>query len=378
MNHKAIFLAVIVFALVVMLPSANEVVAQGPSSTGGTISYSGRLNNVAGRSVSDGMYAFTFALYDAEKDGNLLWSETQTAISVKGGAFTARLGSVAPFPKEARISQGWLSVSVRGPGETNFTTLLPRQEFSTALAASPSSPTTGAACPHTHLAESWDGDTTANPPIWAGLSVVSTTDGGTGLYGAANNGIDAWGVDGVSTYGIGVRGYSTVGVALDAEGNGVIKSTADSTMWLSPHSMIIRDSDNLVILPGQNGEMTIYNVEGTEDKYLSIPVSALGVLFGTPIRVKSLNVCYVAGSSAKIRATAVTKNDGGTGYIDYLKEVTDRNSTTRTCYTVNASSPFKPIDNSTWVQFNIAFTDNSSNARVIIYSVALTLSELSN
>jgi hypothetical protein len=76
-----------------------------------------------------------------------------------------------------------------------------------------------------------------------------------------------------------------------------------------------------------------------------------------------------------IRLVTVTKNNSGTGYTDYIKEIADRNVATRTCYTLSASAPLKAIDNSTWAQINMAFTDASANAKVTIYSIALTVTE---
>lgn len=218
MNQKVFFFAVILLALLVVLPSASGVVAQGPAPDGRTISYSGRLSNDASQVVSDGVYAFTFALYSDAKDGNLLWSETQTGVTVKGGAFTTSLGSVTPLPKEARISNAWLTVSVRGPGETNFTTLAPRQALNTTILAAPASPAVGPSCPHTHWGETWSGTgvglhliSSNDTPLWAessggwaGVDARNTT--GNGVSGSSTSG---WGVYGASTSGAGVVGKTS-------------------------------------------------------------------------------------------------------------------------------------------------------------------------
>jgi hypothetical protein len=204
-------------ALVVLLPSASRAVAQRPAPAEGTISYSGRLSNDASQPVADGMYAFSFALYDAANGGNLLWSETQTGVAVKDGAFTALLGSATPLPTEARISRGWLAVGVRGPGETDFTALAPRQPMNTAAPASPSSPTVDAACAHTHFGEKWTGNSNGTTGQ-AGLFVQDNATDGIGIQGFANHG-SGWGVNGESTNGFGVRGYSYTGFAMAADGN---------------------------------------------------------------------------------------------------------------------------------------------------------------
>lgn len=204
--------------LVVLLPRASEAVAQKPVSAGETISYSGRLSNDASQPVADGMYAFIFALYDAVDDGNLLWTETQIGVAVKDGAFTTLLGSATPLPKEARISKGWLAVSVRGPAETYFTALSPRQLLNTASSASPSSPAVGPSCPHDHFGELWIGNS-AESPGNAGLNVQDNTNNGTAISGAADTGAAAWGVFGKSDNGVGVYGMSDYSFAMLADGN---------------------------------------------------------------------------------------------------------------------------------------------------------------
>lgn len=189
----------VLIAIVALLSSTSGAVAQQPAPFEGMISYSGRLSDDADQPVADGMYAFSFALYDAPGGGNLLWSETQTGVPVQGGAFSVQLGSVTPFPKERRISQGWLAVSVRGPGEAGYIVLAPRQLSNVAPPSAPSSPAAGAACPHDHWGETWSG-------TGGGLDLVS------------NNGNA---LRGLST----TAGYGVFGVALSLTGGaGVVAS----------------------------------------------------------------------------------------------------------------------------------------------------------
>lgn len=203
-------------AILALLPGSNGVSAQGSIPAGETISYSGRLSNDAGQPVADGVYAFRFALYDAAEDGNLLWSETQDGVTAKDGAFTALLGSATPLPEQARISNGWLAVSVRGPGETDFTALTPRQQLNAAEPDAPSSPTvTG--CPHTHFGEVWKGSSLGTPAL-AGLRVEDTRAHGTGIMGIATS-ADSWAIMGHNDNGTGVGGFSDHGFAMYSGGN---------------------------------------------------------------------------------------------------------------------------------------------------------------
>ncbi len=64
-----------------------------------TIPYAGQLSSAAGQPVADGVYDFTFSLYDAPEGGNLLWTDTQSGVQVLGGDFSASLGGQGGLPK---------------------------------------------------------------------------------------------------------------------------------------------------------------------------------------------------------------------------------------------------------------------------------------
>ncbi|MBL7199866.1 MAG: hypothetical protein ISS56_06945 [Anaerolineae bacterium] len=189
-----------------------------------TIPYAGALAGPAGQPVADGLYDFAFALYAAETGGELLWSEVQEGVTVEDGAFEAALGRAATIP--AAVLDGsahWLAVAVRGPGEATFTALSPRQQLS-AASTTANSASAGAACPHDHVGEVWQGSVpwssgalkvlnySNGPSIWGwnggngnGLRGYATGTG-LGVYGESQN---SAGVVGRSTSGRGVEGYTT-------------------------------------------------------------------------------------------------------------------------------------------------------------------------
>ena len=142
-------------------PAAAFALPLSPS--GGTIPYPGRLNDATGQPVADGAYDFTFALYAAETGGESLWSEEQRGVAVQGGTFLASLGRTQAIPAPVLSSlEMWLEIAVRGPEESSFTALAPRQRVSAPLTF-PASPKAGGACPHTHFGEDWRG----SAPSWA-------------------------------------------------------------------------------------------------------------------------------------------------------------------------------------------------------------------
>ena len=78
----------------------------------------GILRNAAGI-VVNGVYAIKFKLYDAEEDGQLLWSELQNNVQVENGIYTSVLGKISPLPASlfSQNASAWLGVSVEGEQE---------------------------------------------------------------------------------------------------------------------------------------------------------------------------------------------------------------------------------------------------------------------
>lgn len=168
-----------------------------------TIPYSGSLTDQAGQPAADGAYQFRFTLFADERGGEALWTETQPAVPVQNGAFSVHLGSANPLPVTAlQGGAGWLEIGVRGPGESEFTLLAPRQALrpTPATLAGITAPS-ALSCAHTHWGETWSG-------TGVGLHLISSND--TGLWAQSTGG--AAGVDGRNTTGFGVYGESTSGV----------------------------------------------------------------------------------------------------------------------------------------------------------------------
>jgi hypothetical protein len=205
----------VLLAVAIGPQSLQPALASPAPQAGVTMPYAGRLDKTTGESVPDGTYDFTFAVYDAEEGGALLWSETQPGVAVKDGAFVASLGSVNPLtPETLAQGSGWLAVAVRGPGEEIFTDLAPRQMLGAGAPLSTAAPQAGAACAHTHAGEGW---TTTS---YNGLAIETTFQGGNGLVGVANNGSASIGVWGKSSQGVGVAANSDTGFAIQAVNNG--------------------------------------------------------------------------------------------------------------------------------------------------------------
>ena len=80
-----------------MLCGIATLVSAVPS----VISYQGHVTNSVGDPVSNGLYSFTFSIYDLPTGGIQSWSETQTNVEVTNGNFSVLLGVVNPITDSA-------------------------------------------------------------------------------------------------------------------------------------------------------------------------------------------------------------------------------------------------------------------------------------
>jgi hypothetical protein len=161
LNKKVLITVVVAFLLLLSIPDSGAYATtraqvKAPDvqliSPTRVVPYTGSLTNPDGQFVVNGAYEFIFKLYDDPTAGNLLWSEQQSGVAVSAGKFSTNLGSITPLTDSLFENQGmWLEVSVRGPGEVNFTTLAPREDFI------PLSNVAALACPHSHYSDAWSG-----------------------------------------------------------------------------------------------------------------------------------------------------------------------------------------------------------------------------
>jgi len=291
MSNKKVLIVVLAASLLALavgvgfqvVGSAQASLAVPKASQAGmTIPYTGRLTNEAGQPVADGAYDFTFALYEAQTGGEPLWAEVQEGVTVEEGRFVASLGRVRPIPESVLSnSERWVSVAVRGPGESDFNVLSPRQQLST---VAPASPAAGPACAHDHWGESWTGTGTG---LSLGLSgggsqaqlisllagVYGYHDVFYGVLGKSNSTGIGVGGDSVNKYG--VWGHSTNSYGgwfesdqdhLDLGLGGDIgrinaAGNSNSQLWLSSNADIVMRLDND---GGGNHTLRIKNSGGSD------------------------------------------------------------------------------------------------------------------
>ncbi len=350
-------------------PEDNAVFTVQP--TGGDVSgnlsaaftYQGQLKKDS--APVNGTCDFQFSLYDRSSTTTpvqLGTTETQSNVAVNNGLFTVVLNFSGQFGADAFNGQGRaLGIKVRcpaGSGSYVDLTASSRQPLWAAPFAStlrPGSKIYGS------LATGNDIVTIANTGTGRGLLVTSTSD--TALW-AYNSGS-----------GIGADVRSASGTALSVGGTGKIYSVADSVLYLSPHTMVSRNSPNVEISALIGGGAHIV-LPASTTSYVSIPMSAFGTLFGSQLYVKSLELCYKT-TGTTIDAVAVVKNSGTeSGETYYILNATDRSSGTRVCEPFDATTR-SVVDNSSWVQLNLR-TASGGPREVWVYTVEVTLTEKSS
>ena len=228
--------------LLFMVGAGSLPVTASPSAT---IFFPGQLWTEDGSPVDDGLYAFEFALFESATEGTALWTEHQSGVFVTGGMFATELGRENAFPTEVLAHDAlWLAVSVRGPDDTEFTQMSPRQRVTMPGTVSVAATTAGPSCAHDHVGEVWNAavawssgafkvnNSLNGPAIWGvntgGGNAIRGDGYGTsmGVYGEADN---APGVVGRSAQKYGIEGYGTSGVKGEAAaaGTGVYGKSVD-------------------------------------------------------------------------------------------------------------------------------------------------------
>jgi hypothetical protein len=109
---------------------AQSLVAQIPQ----TMSYQGRLTDLAGNAVANGTYSITFKIYDVVSGGVALWTETWPSLQVSSGVFSVTLGSATPINLSFNKPY-WLGMTVAAGTELSPRTVLASSPYSLSSAS---------------------------------------------------------------------------------------------------------------------------------------------------------------------------------------------------------------------------------------------------
>jgi hypothetical protein len=380
-------------------PAGVQAVLAPLAQLGPSFTYQGYLEK-DGSPVNGQLCDFIFTAWDASSNGNKVGSNMLAmSVLVEDGRFTRELntsGELGSYPFNGKAL--YLEVSVRCPaGFGSYVTLDGRQKLTAAPYAQSLIP--GAVISNTASAPALKLWTNSGQALVVnslgggsgsyGVYAATNQTDGTGVYGEALGGPEAYGVWGRSNIGrgvvggsdtgIGVYGWTSGGIDVMAGGTGVISSVADSVIQINPMELVVRsDSTNTTVTYTSDAEAWINNASGTGEKYYMVPVQIPGQLYKAPLYVKSVTICYTAGTAGTqrgyITVTAVGKKAFQGSPQWYVLDTTDRLGNVSQCYTSSAATPRKPIDAKTWVQFNVAMEQAGQVIR--IDDIQLTLTEL--
>ncbi len=206
MRHFVVFFCLIAATVFLWETAA----AQTPN----TLSYQGLLTTTAGTPVPDGTYKLQFDLFTDSASGLSFWTETDSGIAVRRGAFSVILGVDSALPDSFHRPLYLQATGISGPGIGSPVTFLPRSPLTSApYAMGLKVPiTAGSNFPiiqgdNTGIGSGVRGHTNSGSANLGGVTGQTFGVNGNGMFGMAFNGNQAWGVGGWSDTGVGTAGY---------------------------------------------------------------------------------------------------------------------------------------------------------------------------
>ncbi len=309
--------------------SATEPAAAAPMND--VIPIQGRLTDAGGNPVN-GSLSITFRLYDVASGGTALCTDTDT-VNVSAGLFNAEMDACTAAVLDGR--QLYLGIQVSGEAE-----MTPRQEIFAAPYAWGLRP--GAVISNTNasgrgISVYSRGSGQSGAALWA----ENVGAGGIGIWGIAN-GTDAAVVASNRGSGLLFKGFGGDGGEDEfrVNNNGSIESKADSYVFVSGSNFIKDQStDTTRWTAHDNGSVDLYS-GGSESKLIDIPITLPGVLYGQPVKVKSVTFYYGChdGTKGYIDAVWLFKQNGVGGTVTIATDATDRTSNTAATFTLTPTS----------------------------------------
>jgi len=344
-------LAIMAVGLLAVLVAATGVVPTSafpyngsPPPVESTVNYQGQLSDSEGSHVS-GTYDMEFQFWDSFSGGSQVGSTiTKNSVEVTNGLFSVKLD----VDQSDFNGQGlWLQMRVRPQSGSWDPWMDPRQEILPvpyALSLKPEARISGTVDDSPVLYVSNDGSGITAAGLWA------TSVNAAGVYGDSTYGIGVSGVGhdnsiGTQGYntgsGIGVKGYSASGTAISASGTGVIESTADSYIFISGYEFIRNvDTDSTRWDCQGNGSVQIWRGSTAGQKFIYIPITVPGVLYGQNVKVEQITIYYKCqdGTQNYIGNTCLWKQTSATGFVELVTDYTHRTSNAATSYTLTLTS----------------------------------------
>lgn len=408
-----------------------EALTTGASASLSTsFTYQGRLDK-DGSPVND-TCDMRFRLYDAASVGTQVGITINAAVPVTDGLFSVNLDFGADaFTGDRR----WLGVEVDCEEDSTYDDL-GRQEltaapyaFSLKPGAVISGTNTSGAILRVENSGGGSGDYAVHGKSTGGYGVYGSSETNIGVYGSSQS---DYGVEGKSTDSYGLYGESKTSYGIYAAGAGgdlglyggsihaarmsdsdmtlysndnvnvhlddddtsasqlhirngadtavftvdeagSITSTADTQIVVSPLKGVANFGSDIELRPNGTYVEVHPGSAGLPSAY--VPVDLPSVLYGTPLKLKSIRVCYKCDTSASfITLTRVRYADESGGFTNLISSSTNRDSTSWGCYTISAYDP-QEIQGSLYVILGMDFDAGGESHDIQIGNITLTLTE---
>ena len=163
-----------------------------------------------------------------------------------------------------------------------------------------------------------------NVPYAWGLrpgAVISSTMDSNAILHIENRG-SGGGVEGFSIDGPGVYGESLSGAAIAA--NGAITSTAPTYLWISGNDVVrYTQNDTTIINLMSNGGSVLEQGASAATKYMVLPVTIAGTLYGQNVRLTALDIYWQGETSMDALVDMRLRRQTGACWTCYLEMMHD-------------------------------------------------------
>jgi hypothetical protein len=277
----------------------DERSASGPGdSRSSYIPIQGKLTDHSGNPLT-GTYDLTVRLYEVSSGGTSLCSYTITNVSVDKGLFSTYANFQACSALDGR--QLWMGIQVETDDE--MTPRRPIDNVPYAWTLRPGATIIGnlgsnAIVDIENMASGGRGlRSYATSATGTNYGVVGASVSPAGYGGYFYNTVGGTGLWANSASGTGLYAGSDTGAAIVAAGTGTIKSSAQSSIWISGNGVHqSHESDTTVIDLDTVGGAKIYPGTTVSFKLVMLPITIPGPLYGQNVKVVSMDI-YFQGST---------------------------------------------------------------------------------
>jgi hypothetical protein len=316
--HSRISKVITVVSIVILLSALTTLLALAQDNTGAPegqlrtereanmgsyIPVQGHLTDSSGNALN-GTYDMTFRLYTDSVGGTAICSDTNSNVPVTNGLFSTEFWGNCTDAYNGQ--QLYLGIEVETDGEMS-----PRQAIDAvpfALSLKPRAVILGSNSSDATLHIENSGISGRGLRVYA----TDTTSTNYGIVGASVSPFGYGGYFYNSAGGTGLKAESDSGAAIVASGTGIIRSTAQSSIWISgndarPYS----STDTTVINLDSIGGAKISPGTTVSNKNIVLPITIPGPLYGQEVKVVAMDIYFQTAANPDAIAAVLLRRQTG-------------------------------------------------------------------